>query len=118
MYICRNILTNMNTSVNKILKVIALGIVAFFLVDAVSKIDVASSKSDLLLFKKKSEIDQLPDISEVKYKAKDSLDAIRRKQEDDSSAAIINMNLLIILVCIQIYLNYYGNNSPIAKQEN
>ena len=101
----------MNTSVNKILKVIALLIVAFLLIDAVSKIDIASSKNDMLLFKKKSEIDHSVDMTEVKYKAKDALDINRRKMEDDSSAAIINMNLLIILVCIQIYLNYYGNGS-------
>lgn len=101
----------MNTSVNKILKVIALLIVAFLLVDTISKIDIAASKNDYLLFKKKSDIDKSEDISDVKYKAKDILDVNRRKIEDDSSAAIINMNLLIILVCIQIYLNYYGKAS-------
>ena len=105
------ILSTMNTSVNKILKVIALIIVAFLLIDAVSKIDIAASKNDYLLFKKKSEIDKSDDITDVKYKAKDALDINRRKMEDDSSAAIINMNLLIILVCIQIYLNYYGRGS-------
>ncbi|MDT3402838.1 hypothetical protein [Mucilaginibacter terrae] len=106
----------MNNSVNKILKIIALAIVAFLLIDTVSKIDISSSKNDLLLFKKKKEIDALEDATEVKYKAKDTLDTVRRKQEDDSTAAIINMNLLIILVCIQVYLNYYGNNSNKAQQ--
>lgn len=106
----------MNNSVNTFLKVIALGIIAFLLVDTVSKIDTSPSKNDEILFKKKKEIDALEDATEVKYKAKYTLDTIRRKQEDDSSAAIINMNLLILLVCIQVYLNYYSNHSHKEQQ--
>jgi hypothetical protein len=96
----------MNSSISKILKVVALLIVIYFLGIAISAIDVAPSKYQLLTFQKKAALDKLTELDAVKYKAIEYIDDIARIHENAASEAILNMNLLIILLCIQIYLGY------------
>lgn len=96
----------MNTTLNKLLKILALGIVFYFLCDAISAIDTSPSQQHILTFEKKTAIDKSNDIEEVRYIAKSYLDDLLLQHENRSAAGIINMNLLIVLMCILIYLSY------------
>ncbi len=100
----------MDPLLKKILKIISVLIVIYFLCDTVPDIDVRSSKNTIFTIQKKAAVDKMTDITEVKYKANEYIDELERIHEQRSSAAILNMNVLIILLCIVVYLNYHNKD--------